>query len=727
MDVKSAPFNDTSTKYTFATLSYVALSIISIALSSESGMATIWFSNAALLIFILRDEKRMAWGYLLVCLFSAFISNVLMGTSVSVSLGLAISNVIEILPIILLRLSLPESALVGKIGLEFLRILIYATLGCILAALVAGMVLFLAYHVEYSAAVIKWFAADFLALVAVAPLGISFTKQNWQEIIKRNRLIELTIFLVITVLLEVVVFVFTPFPFIIISLPLLISAFRLRFFGTAILCLIEAITFLLLEYRAEILIAGPYPYFYNYAPIIVSIILLSPLIIALLVDQYSAAMRESRKLSKELSYHTTHDSLTNLISRSEFERQVKEIIEMGMQEYTYLFCYLDLDRFKIINDTLGHAAGDELLRCITDVIQSNIRATDILARLGGDEFGIVFTNISMSSAIKICEKVISAIRSLKFKWDGKAYEVGVSIGMVHFFPGSTSFESLMAKADVACYTAKHQGGNTHAIYEDMKSEASLYHREIHLISGIKEAIEEDRFVLYIHEVKSLKKDMVMDSYHEILLRLIDGNKMVYPAQFISTAERYNLMSGIDQWVIRKVLIDYGAQLAGLSNFSFTINLSANSINSPYFIDFLMAVLEETPIPRSRIGFELTETAVINNLDKAGEILRMIQMYGSFIALDDFGSGLSSFNYLKYCPVKFVKIDGSFIRMVAKSAIDKSIVESINELAHKLGALTIAEYAESEEILSVLYEIGVDFAQGYAISRETPLVDLFVDN
>ncbi|GEM_PF-4748100 len=729
MNDKSVLLRHVHLPYIIVGVSYIILSSVSIFLNQHSSGIGIWLPNAILATFILHDEKKRLSGYLLVGLVSAFVSNIFLVKPLWLVTAIAVTNTIEIVPLLLLIwLFYPQTKLIEKINLQPLRLLlpllIAITLGCILSAIGGAAVRGIAQpDMRYFQAVERWFSVDFLGMLTILPFGISLTKQNIRTILEGEKLIELILLIVMAVLMEFVAFAFVPFPFIIMTLIFPILAFRLAFFGTSILAIFVITTFLGIERSSLFMVAIQNPSIINYTQTIMSLTLLSMFIGGLLADRYMLTLTELRTLSAELKYQATHDSLTQLMNRSELERQVKEILTRRDINQSHFFCYLDLDRFKIVNDSIGHIAGDELLKYVTSVIQSKIREIDILARLGGDEFAIILSNISERTAIKTIKNIISAIRSIKFNWGSKHYEIGVSVGMVHFSPEKETFESLMAKSDVACYTAKHKSGNTYALYEDATSEASIFHNEIQLISGITAAIENNQFELYVHEVRSLKKDNLFNGYYEILLRLIDGNKIIHPAQFISTAERYNLMVNVDRWVIRKVLIEYGSQIARIPEFSFTLNLSANSINSDHFIDFLVHILEETPIPRERIGFELTETAVIDNLNKAGEILKMIQAYGAFIALDDFGSGLSSFNYLKHCPVKLIKIDGSFIKMINKSAIDQSIVESINQLAHKLGVLTVAEYVETEDVLHTLHEIGVDFAQGYAISKEVPITDL----
>ncbi|HEX4045605.1 MAG TPA: EAL domain-containing protein [Gammaproteobacteria bacterium] len=428
-----------------------------------------------------------------------------------------------------------------------------------------------------------------------------------------------------------------------------------------------------------------------------------------------------KTLQTEFAYYATHDTLTGLMNRIEWGRHIQMLLATDNAFTTHVLLYLDLDRFKIINDVAGHAAGDQLLRQIGELLRDNIRGNDLLARIGSDEFVILLKNMDVDASMVIINKIIASVKSLKFHWHGKVYNIGISIGIVAVTGQDKAWEEWLSKADVACYVAKQKGGNLHAVYKDNASVAATQYIEMKIIAGIKEAIEKNRFKIYAHEVRALKKSVAFDSYYELLIRLVgEDGQLIYPKQFIPCAERYNLMSLVDEWMIKTILLDLGEKIAKRPDFRFTINLSANSINSASFYGVITDAMNSTPIPHDRIGFELTETAVMHDTIKAGEKLTLIKKYGAFVALDDFGTGLSSFNYIKHFSMKFIKIDGSFIKAISSSEIDQSIVQSINELAHRLGALTVAEYVESKEILNKLITLGVDFAQGDTIGVEVPL-------
>lgn len=446
------------------------------------------------------------------------------------------------------------------------------------------------------------------------------------------------------------------------------------------------------------------------------------------ISQIKQAEEMSKSLQEQLQYQATHDSLTGLLNRRQFEIELKRLVaskkEMPENKLFHALCYIDLDRFKLINDTAGHIAGDAVLSQISAVLKENIGSADILARIGGDEFALIMPYSSIENSTLTAENIVRKISQHNFIWAAKKYDVKLSIGMMHFKPQTENIEELMSKADVACYAAKYEGGNMVYTYNTDNSLASHYHEEIHIISGIKDSLENGKFCLYAHKIMPMKSEDNKQFFYEILIRLIDKNgNLVMPSKFIPAAERHNLMADIDEWVIKKMLLEYGPLIAKMPNFSFSINLSGNSLNAPDFLTFLQESLDASPIPNLRIGFELTETSVMNHLEKTSEFIRAIQDQGCFVALDDFGSGLSSFNYLKYFPVNYIKIDGSFIKNIAENSVDRAITESINQLAHKLGAKTIAEFVESNNIIEILRELEVDYVQGNAIDKAIPLDEL----
>jgi diguanylate cyclase (GGDEF)-like protein/PAS domain S-box-containing protein len=432
-------------------------------------------------------------------------------------------------------------------------------------------------------------------------------------------------------------------------------------------------------------------------------------------------MTRSRQLQRQLAHSAAHDALTGLPNRTTFEAQLAATCadaRVGRRQHA--LCFIDLDRFKIVNDTVGHAAGDALLREIGRVIMKNVRADDVTARLGGDEFALILRHCSIEQAERVAGTVIEAIRAIPFAWGGRIYDVGASIGMTAISENSPVPSELLSQADVACYTAKAMGRNRVSVYEPGESDAHRHHRDLQVAANIRGAIEQNHFRLYAQEIRSLKPTESGSRHIELLLRLDDNGKIVEPASFIPAAERYDLMANIDRWVVRTALGTYGDRIRAERDLSIAINLSANSLNDPLFWPFLQDELKTTRVLPNQIHLEITETALINNLSAAHALVSAARAAGCAIVLDDFGTGLSSFAYLKRFPVDYVKIDGTFMQSLKESGVDRAIVESINDIAHKLGARTVAECVEDAEAIEILRMIGVDEVQGFAISRPMPI-------
>lgn len=432
----------------------------------------------------------------------------------------------------------------------------------------------------------------------------------------------------------------------------------------------------------------------------------------------------ARALQRELAHSAMHDALTGLPNRIWFEKRLREACESAREhDQHHVLCFIDLDRFKIVNDTAGHAAGDVLLRELGHVIRSQVRPSDVLARLGGDEFALVLRDCSIDHGERVCQKVIDAIRGRRFPWEGRVYDVGASVGITAIDKDAPPVGELMSRADVACYAAKAAGRNRVSVYRRDESDARRHHRELQVAAGIHSALEANRFRLFAQEIRALRDDLdeARSRHVEILVRMVDEQgKLIMPGAFIPAAERYDLMGHVDRWVIHHVLQDFGPRLLAADGLSVSINLSANSLGEPFLLPFLHAELAQSALPASRIRLEITETALINNMAAANRLVAEMRRAGCTVALDDFGAGLSSFAYLKQFPVDYLKIDGSFIRHLAASAVDREIVSSINDIGHRLNIRTVAESVEDEETLQVLRAIGVDYAQGYAIGRPMPL-------
>lgn len=449
------------------------------------------------------------------------------------------------------------------------------------------------------------------------------------------------------------------------------------------------------------------------------------------IDERKRNESHRASLQRELEHRARHDGLTGLLNRQSFEQAISDLLQHSDRtERQHSVCYIDLDRFKVINDSAGHAAGDVMLRQISQRLGQRMRSRDTLARFGGDEFGLLLPDCSADAALRIAEGIIETINSSRFNWEGRVFDIGASIGVVPFSGADDaahlSVSELMSRADVACYTAKNQGRNRVAVYNDSNSGAARDHSEIQMAASIREALDAGRFCLYAQRIIPLQANTARRPI-ELLVRLrTSDGLLVPPGAFIPAAERFDLMAAIDRWVIGTALLQYGHELAKIQNLGISLNLSGKSFNDPGFADFLRAVIHGSPVSAGSLCFELTETAVINNMAQAAELMQILSDEGCSVALDDFGSGLSSFNYLKAFPAKIVKIDGSFVRSIAENPIDCAIVTSINQIAHHLGAATVAEYVETMEVADMLRDIGVDFAQGYAYHRPQPLEELIVD-
>ncbi len=425
------------------------------------------------------------------------------------------------------------------------------------------------------------------------------------------------------------------------------------------------------------------------------------------------------RLFRQLSYQASHDTLTGLINRREFENCLIGALEKTRDdnEQTHALLYLDLDQFKVVNDTFGHIAGDALLRQLSELIQANIRSTDMLARLGGDEFGILLERCSDERAIEVAEDIRGSIEGYRFEWKDSFTTVRCSIGVVIINSENADVASVMSSADVACYSAKDMGRNQVHLYRD--SDASLRHEEMKWVSRITNAVEEERFELFFQPIIGIgEKNGGHRGHYELLLRMRDEKgELVGPDQFIPAAERYNLMSTLDRWVIHEALTELADRNdEGEARYTLAINLSGTSLSEDRFLEFVIDELKKQNLPDGAICFEITETAAISNLSRVVHFMQTLKKLGCKFSLDDFGSGLSSFTYLKNLPVDYLKIDGQFIRNVAEDAVDESMVRAISSVGHAMGIETIAERVETKQVLDKLGALGIEFAQGYYIAR-----------
>jgi diguanylate cyclase (GGDEF)-like protein/PAS domain S-box-containing protein len=432
---------------------------------------------------------------------------------------------------------------------------------------------------------------------------------------------------------------------------------------------------------------------------------------------------EERILSEQLIYNASHDELTGLINRREFEVRLDHFFATARSDRCeHALLYMDLDQFKIVNDTCGHVAGDDLLRQICDIMKGKIRESDTLARLGGDEFGVLLEHCALDKAQTLADKILKAIQNFQFAWEDRIFRVGVSIGMVAITKDSLDPTEILKLADTACYAAKDGGRNRIHVYQDKDVELVQRQGEMQWVSKLEDALHHNKFILYAQPIVPVIPTSDDYVHYEILLRLNDeAGRSVPPGTFLPAAERYNLSPRLDRWVIENTfswLINHPDQLERLSLCS--INLSGNSLADESFLDFVVSTLSRLHIPPEKICFEITETAAIANFSHASVFLNTLSKLGSRFALDDFGSGLSSFAYLKNLPVDFLKIDGVFVKEIDTNQIDLAMVKSINEIGHVMGKYTIAEFVENDSILKKLKEIGVDYAQGFNIGSPQPL-------
>jgi diguanylate cyclase (GGDEF)-like protein/PAS domain S-box-containing protein len=442
---------------------------------------------------------------------------------------------------------------------------------------------------------------------------------------------------------------------------------------------------------------------------------------------------EAHNLSQELSYQASHDSLTGLVNRRELENRLARVLETARAEGSqHALCYLDLDQFKVINDTCGHVAGDELLRQLSEVLRTKVRRRDTLARLGGDEFGVLMEHCVLRQAQRVANTLRKCVEDFRFSWENKTFSVGVSIGLVPVTSDSESVAGALSAADTACYVAKDQGRNRVHVYHPEDMELARRHGEMQWVARINQALEEDRFCLSVQPIRPIldvgtppeagSSGLNGAGYYEVLLRMRDASgRMVPPGAFLPAAERYSLSVKLDRWVVEKIfswLDEHPEQLDRLSMCS--INLSGHSIADEDFLQFVISSLDGTNVPAEKLCFEITETAAITNLVSATRFITALKGWGCQFALDDFGSGLSSFAYLKQLAVDFLKIDGVFVKDVVDDPINLAMVKSINDIGKVMGKRTIAEFVENDEILDKLREVGVDYAQGYRIGRPQPL-------
>jgi diguanylate cyclase (GGDEF)-like protein/PAS domain S-box-containing protein len=430
---------------------------------------------------------------------------------------------------------------------------------------------------------------------------------------------------------------------------------------------------------------------------------------------------EEYNLSQTIAYQAAYDSLTGLLNRREFDSRLQQAVQEAQQYgIKSVLCYLDLDQFKIVNDTAGHLVGDKLLAELARILQTTIRTQDIVGRLGGDEFGLLLEDCCIDEAQKICEEVINQIQKYRFNWENRRFDVGASVGIVAILPTSSNAIELLSCADLACYKAKDLGRGRVYIADGNKKELELQQMQMAQIANVSQAIEENRFYLVKQLIKPILNSNNCCLHYEILLRLQDENgNFIPPSQFIPAAERYGAITIIDKWVIKTIVKNYHEFFSN-EKVVVSINLSGLSISDERFIHYITRLIQQSDIDPSCLCLEITETATISQIEQAQKLIVSLKKLGIKFALDDFGSGVSSFGYLKNLPVDYLKIDGSLVKNIAQQECDRAIVRLINEVAHMMDMETIAEFVENEAILEQLTQIGVDYAQGYEVGKPNNL-------
>jgi diguanylate cyclase (GGDEF)-like protein len=417
----------------------------------------------------------------------------------------------------------------------------------------------------------------------------------------------------------------------------------------------------------------------------------------------------------QLSFDAQHDSLTELLNRASFEAELAAAVSSAKSGAHHALLYLELDQFKLVNDTCGHPAGDALLRRLATILTDGVRRSDVLARIGGDEFAVLLRRCSLENAIETAEALRERIAAYRFSWYGQSLRITASIGVVEITEESGSVSTVLSAADVACFAAKELGRNRVHVCKGSAPPARC--EEMRLVLRLARACEEGRFQVYFQPIVPVSADGDEPAHYELLLRMIDeSGEVVSPGAFVPAAERYGLMPDVDRWIVRHTL----NQLAQLDNARapcmLAVNISGTSLSDDRFLDFVREELRVSPPPPGSVCFEITETAAIANPGAVERFMRELRKLGCRFSLDDFGSGLSSFAYLKDLPVDFLKIDGRFIRNICADTVDDAMVEAIVRIGRAMGIKTVAEHVESEAAAERLAVLGVDYAQGYYYAK-----------
>ena len=443
----------------------------------------------------------------------------------------------------------------------------------------------------------------------------------------------------------------------------------------------------------------------------------------------SEDVTESRRRSEQLVYHANHDALTGLVNRRAFEERLERGLLVARAEHVeHALCYLDLDQFKVINDSCGHVAGDEFLRQVGRVLQGVVSKRDTLARLGGDEFGVLLERCEVEQAKRVAHAVLDAVENLCLPWEDRRFRVGISIGLVPINHASESVENVLRAADAACYAAKEAGRNRIHVYDQSDPAPAPRHADMDWIDKINYGLESGGFHLSYQPIVALSNGATDETCFEVLLRMAgqDGAELL-PDVFLPIAERFDLSTKIDTWVVSNLLALFARDRSRISRVGWcAINISPHSIGDRSFIDFLLDQLKNSALPPERICFELTETSALSNVMAARRFMDSLRVLGCRFALDDFGDGWTSLAHLKHLSFDFLKVGSGFAKGMAGSAIDFAIVRAINDISQVMRAKTVVEAVESEEILAALRDprLSIDYVQGYAIQRPRPLTELF---
>jgi diguanylate cyclase (GGDEF)-like protein len=442
------------------------------------------------------------------------------------------------------------------------------------------------------------------------------------------------------------------------------------------------------------------------------------------IDGHKRTAEALKDEKERFSYQATHDQLTGLINRPEFERRLKETLNQAcIDNSSHALLYLDLDQFKIVNDTCGHIAGDALLQQLRASLQEHIRLNDTLARLGGDEFGVLLKHCSLDDALKVANNIREAIKNFCFLWDGKIFSIGVSIGAVDVNKHSGNISSLLSSADSACYMAKDLGRNRVQVYEKTDADLSKQHGDMLWASRITDALSNNNFELYCQPIVPLSSSESEPSHYEVLVRMRDehGN-LSQPGAFIPAAERFDMITQLDRWVIDHAF-NYLQQRDIPGELCLSINISGKSLNNQPLLKHIENRIRDGDIGSHKIFFEITESAAVASLVAARNFIETLKLVGCGFMLDDFGKGMSSFSYLKTLPVDYLKIDGAFVKDIVSDQVDRAMVDYTNNIAHTMQLKTVAEFVENHSILEELHKLGVDYVQGYHICKPFPLKEL----